>query len=73
MASVQPGEMILPRRLTRELQAGNDNGGGPTVNHYHFDNLQLTVQGEKGVTDATKLSATGLSTMLERLQLAGGR
>ena len=79
MASVEPGEMILPRRITRQIQneAASPRpqamAGGDTVNHYHFDGLQLTIQAPQGVTDATAVSATGLSVALERLQLGSGR
>ena len=69
--SAAPGEMILPKRLTETLMAGG--GGGETTNHYHFDGLQLTIQAPQGVTDATAVSATGLSVALERLQLGSGR
>ena len=79
MASVEPGEMILPRRITRQIQneAASPRpqamAGGDTVNHYNFDGLQLTIQAPQGVTDATAVSATGLSVALERLQLGSGR
>ncbi len=69
--SAAPGEMVLPKRLTETLMAGG--GGGETTNHYHFDGLQLTIHAPAGVTDATAVSATGLSVALERLQLGSGR
>jgi hypothetical protein len=80
-ASVAPGEMILPQRQARELmgagigpggretmQAANTNGGGVQIGTLH-----LTIQAPNGVTDATSISATGLSLALERYQLASGR
>ena len=79
LASVEPGEMILPRRITRQIQNEATSprpeamAGGDTVNHYHLDGMQLTIQAPQGVTDATAVSATGLSVALERLQLGSGR
>jgi hypothetical protein len=84
-ASVAPGEMILPERQTRELMGGGIGPGGREMmmsaantnagasGGIHIDNLELTIQAPNGVTDATSLSATGLSLALERFQLASGR
>jgi hypothetical protein len=72
-ASVEPGELVIPRRIASLLQSsdvGNDNrdAGGVTINELH-----LTIQAPQGVTDATHISASGLATALERFQLASGR
>lgn len=71
LASVAPGEMILPAPAAEALsrpQPANDGASGVTIG-----TLNLTVQGEAGITDAHQLSVTGLVTAFERLQLAGGR
>jgi hypothetical protein len=82
MASVAPGELIVPAQQAREITGGgigprtreamaqpaNGNGGG-----VHIDHLALTITAPNGVTDATSLSVVGLSLALERYQLASGR
>lgn len=73
-ASVAPGEFILPRRivdLLRQSDAGNDNaGGGGGV---QIGELHVHIDAKEGVTGATELSASGISTALEKLMLASGR
>jgi hypothetical protein len=76
-ASVAPGEMIVPREITRratgedrEPAPANDNGGRAGV---HVDHLELHVHAKDGVTGAEELSVVGVMAALERLQLAAGR
>lgn len=78
MASVEPGEMILPRRLTDLLRSSTaatpPNDNAPSAgSSYTIERLELNITAPQGVTDAKAISVTGLATALERLQLAGGR
>ena len=83
-ASVAPGERIIPARQSRQIggdalggvaaammapQPGAQSGGKV----FQISGLQVHVHAAAGVTDATALSLTGLSTGLERMQLASGR
>jgi hypothetical protein len=55
--------------------AGSLNGGngGPVDKSIRIDHVVINQQVPAGTTDATSVSATGLSTALERMQLASGR
>ena len=81
MASVAPGEMILPAQAARQMSRSalgggaqaaeaSPGGGGGGV---HVERLTVTVQAAAGVTDAQALSVVGLTAALERLALMGGR
>lgn len=86
MASVAPGETILPKNQSPQMsgnalggvrqmasQGGLFGGGSQSQGGVHIERLDLTVQAAGGVTDATQLSVTGLSLALERFQLSNGR
>jgi len=82
-ASVKPGEMILPERMTAMLSGSGLGAAGSAAvspaaqgggdGGVQIGTLHLTVQGSHGVTDAKELSVAGLTVALERLRLSGGR
>jgi|SRR5580658_5441503 hypothetical protein len=73
-ASVEPGELIIPKQYAEVIQRSEpSNDRGPTGSTTTIAELHVHIDAKDGVTDATQLSASGISVALERLQLASGR
>lgn len=74
LASVAPGEMILPAPMVSRMASAEREGGGDTSQGARTDvgGIVIHITAPQGVTDAHQLSVTGLSVALERLQLASG-